>query len=119
MRRTEVVDLTARADAAAGKGVAWSQASEDLNVNLVVFEGDGVDEHVNAEVDVLVLGIAGEGMVTIDGQNHALEAGRAVVIPKGARRAIRSTTGRFAYVTCHRRRPGLWPARQNQRDLTS
>jgi hypothetical protein len=41
--------------------VIWSlQESRDLNVNLVQFtRGEGVGEHVNDEVDVLLVGVPG------------------------------------------------------------
>jgi quercetin dioxygenase-like cupin family protein len=84
--------------------------SEDLNVNLLVFAADeGVDPHVNSEVDVLLVGVAGTGIVEVDGVSHELRPGLAVVIPKGARRGTRALHGRFAYLSCHRRRAGLWP----------
>ncbi len=82
-----------------------------MNANLLVFAaGEGVAEHVNAEVDVLLVGIAGEGVVDVGGTGRLLRAGQALVVPKGARRGTRGVSVRFAYLTCHRRRPGLWPA---------
>ena len=91
-------------------GAIWTRQSEDLNVNLLVFaSGEGVAEHVNAEVDVLLVGIAGTGAVTIDGTRQILSPGHAIVVPKGTNRGIQSTTESFAYLTCHRRRGGLWP----------
>jgi quercetin dioxygenase-like cupin family protein len=108
-----VVELAALARAATGPGAAWTHQSEDLNVNLLVFaSGEGVAEHVNTEVDVLLVGIAGAGAVTIDGTCQVLSAGHAIVIPKGANRGIQSMSDSFAYLTCHRRRGGLWPRRQ-------
>jgi quercetin dioxygenase-like cupin family protein len=108
--RVEIADLVPIALSQRAYGPAWTLESDDLNVNLLVFDaGDGVDEHVNDEVDVLLVGIMGEGVVTIDGRSHSLHDGQAVLIPKGARRAIHALDGRFAYLTCHRRRPGLWP----------
>jgi quercetin dioxygenase-like cupin family protein len=105
------VDLAAVLQAATGQGPVWTHQGADLNINLLVFEQDaGVAEHVNEEVDVLVVGIAGEGFVAVDGRRKALAAGQALVIPKGARRAIGSAGGLFAYLTCHRRRAGLWPS---------
>ena len=107
-----VVDLAALAQERTIRQPVWAYQSADLNVNLLVWGADeGVVEHVNSEVDVLFVGIAGDGLVEVDGTAHALRAGQAVIIPKGARRAIRSTGGRFAYLTCHRRRAGLWPHR--------
>ncbi len=106
-----MVDLLAVARMAAAPGATWTQQSEDLNVNLLVFPaGEGVPEHLNTEVDVLLVGIAGAGVVTIDGKRQTLRAGQALVIPKGARRGTLSMSDSFAYLTCHRRRGGLWPS---------
>jgi mannose-6-phosphate isomerase-like protein (cupin superfamily) len=107
-----VVDLAALAQESTIRQPAWAYQSADLNVNLLVWAAEeGVVEHVNSEVDVLLVAIAGDGLVEVDGTAHPLRAGQAIIIPKEARRAIRSTGGRFAYLTCHRRRAGLWPHR--------
>jgi len=90
-------------------GVIWSlDTSSDLNANLVRFgTGQGVGEHVNDEVEVIILGVSGSGIVTVDREEHALSSGRLVFIPKGARRATVSTSEDFAYLTVHRRRRPL------------
>jgi quercetin dioxygenase-like cupin family protein len=90
-------------------GVIWTlDASSDLNANLVRFgTGQGVGEHVNNEVEVIVVGVSGSGIVTVDQQEHALSAGMLVFIPKGARRATVSTSEDFAYLTVHHRRRPL------------
>jgi quercetin dioxygenase-like cupin family protein len=90
-------------------GVIWTlDASSELNANLVQFgTGQGVKEHVNDEVEVIVVGVSGEGTVTVDQQEHALSAGMLVFIPKGARRSTVSTSEEFAYLTVHRRRRPL------------
>ena len=104
------VDLAALARAATAPGSAWTHQSEDLNVNVLVFaSGDGVAEHINTEVDVLLVGIAGAGAITIDGTCQILRAEQALVIPKGANCSIRSMSDPFAYLACHCRRGGLWP----------
>ena len=104
------MNLLARANAAVGRGPIWTQESTDLNVNLVLFHaGEGVEEHINNEVDVLMIGISGSGTVMIDGMPHSLPAGHCVVVPKGARRSTRAFGDRFAYLTCHRRRGPLQP----------
>ena len=106
----EVIDLGALARAAGTAGAVWTHQSEDLNVNLLVFPaGEGVATHVNTDVDVLLVGVAGEGVVEIEGTRRLLRAGQALVIPKGASRATQSSSGLFAYLSCHRRRAGLWP----------
>lgn len=87
-----------------------SLASADLNVNMLRFPGDrGIEAHVNREVDVLIVALDGEGLLTVDGSETLLSAGDAVIVPKGAERSIRSNGDRFAYLTCHGQRRGLMP----------
>lgn len=108
---TEVVDLAGLAQEERSRGAAWALRSPDLDANLVVFgAGEGVGAHVNAEVDVLLVGVAGEGVVEVDGRSHPLRAGQLLLVPKGARRATRAVADRFAYLSCHRRRAGLLPS---------
>jgi quercetin dioxygenase-like cupin family protein len=109
----QVVDLAALARSATVPGAIWTRESEDLDLNLLAFaSGEGVAEHVNSEVDVLLIGITGAGAVTIDGTRQILSAGHAIVIPKGANRGMQSMSDPFTYLSCHRRRDGLWPRRQ-------
>ena len=91
------------------EGVLWTlEGSGDLNANLVRFEaGGGVGEHVNDEVDVIILGISGTGFVEVDGREHPVSNGTMTFVPKGARRSTRSASGDFAYLTVHRRRGPL------------
>ncbi len=106
-----LVDLSALAGSCPAAGPGWTHQSDDLNVNLLVFAaGDGVAEHRNDDVDVLVVGIHGRGSIEVDGRAHDCQPGQAMVIPKGSRRATRAVSERFAYLTCHRRRAGLWPS---------
>ncbi len=88
-------------------GVIWAlERSGDLNANLVRFDaGGGVGEHVNEEVDVLFVGVAGSGSVRVEGEEHRLSAGTLVFAPRGARRSTEASSGGFAYLTIHRR-PG-------------
>jgi len=105
-----IADLAELAQAPVAGQPMWSCASTDLNANLIVLDGDdAIPAHTNAEVDVLIVGIAGEGTVEVDGATHRLVAGRAILIPKGTNRAIRGGGHRLAYLTCHQRRAGLWP----------
>lgn len=105
-----VVNLEAIASSAAGPGAIWTRLSDDLNVNVLSFpEEGGVDEHVNTEVDVLLIGVAGAGIVVVDGDAHPIREGHLLLIPKGARRSTRALSEHFSYLTCHRKRAGLWP----------
>lgn len=105
-----VVDLLALARVGDVQGPIWAHEGEDLNANLIRLRaGADVAAHVNGEVEVLLVGIAGGGIVEVDGRRHELGAGQALVIPKGTLRATEAGAHGFAYLTCHRRRAPLWP----------
>lgn len=113
-------DLPRISRRALGEKPAWSHQSDDLNVNLIsCVAGQGIGSHVNAEVDLLVIGIDGEGAIEVDGCWHTMRPGQVIVIPKGAQRSTRCDGGTFGYLTCHRRRSGLWPVARGNDDATS
>lgn len=115
-RDTQIVDLAEIAGIGGERRPAWSQQTEDLNINFIVLEAGGImPEHINTEVDVLIVCVEGSGRIGIDGQRHELRSGQAIVIPKGTRRSIQVVGERFAYLSCHRRRAGLWPSERVQR----
>lgn len=83
-------------------------ASTDLNATLLVWPpGHEVAEHVNAELDVLVVVLKGHGTVTIDGDPQQLVAGSAILIPRGTRRAIEAGSNGLRYLSVHRARGPL------------
>jgi quercetin dioxygenase-like cupin family protein len=69
--------------------------------------GGGVGEHVNEELDVIFVGVAGSGVVRVEGDEHPLSAGTLVIVPKGVRRSTHASSDGFAYLTVHRRRGPL------------
>lgn len=88
----------------------WSYGSDDLNVNLVVLRPEErVAEHTNTDVEVLVLGMDGDGTIEADRRTLVVSPGRIAIIPTGCTRAIQAGAAGFAYLTCHRRRHALWP----------
>jgi quercetin dioxygenase-like cupin family protein len=88
-----------------GRGVVLGLASTDLNVNEVRWPaGDGVGRHRNDELDVLLVVIAGDATVSVDGVDHRLSAGQILLVPKGAARAVTAGPEGVRYLTCHRRR---------------
>ena len=91
------------------EGVVWTlEGSRDLNANLVRFEaGRGVGEHVNYEVDVLVVGVSGSGVVGVGGEEHPVSNGHIVFVPRGARRYTRAVSDDFVYLSIHQRRGPL------------
>jgi uncharacterized cupin superfamily protein len=91
-----------------GTGPLWGMASGDLNATLLNWPaGHELAEHVNAELDVLLVVLEGAGVAIVDGCEHALRGGRALLIQKGAARAIRAGDGGIRYLSVHRRRPPL------------
>ena len=109
MSAEDMVNLHEIVEAARYVGVVWTlEASSELNVNLVRFEtGGGVGEHVNDEVEVVIVGVSGSGIVSVDGEAQPLSAGKITFVPRGARRSTRSASDDFAYLTIHKRRGPL------------
>jgi len=94
--------------AAEGEGPLWGLASSDLNATLLRWgPGEGVAEHVNDELDVLIVVLAGSGVVRVDGSAVAVAAGQALLVPLGSRRSIAAGADGLRYLSVHRRRAGL------------
>lgn len=104
--QSAIADL-ADIDLAGPSGVVWALASPQLNANLVTLRaGDQIDEHVNNDVDVLVVTESGTGFVVIDGARTDVGPVSVVLIPRGARRSIATHAG-LAYYSIHQRPAGL------------
>jgi quercetin dioxygenase-like cupin family protein len=98
------VDLAARS----GTGPVWSLASGDLNATLLAWPAnERLPEHVNDELDVLLVVIDGDGTAVVDGERHALAAGHALLVEKGASRSIEAGPQGLRYLSIHRRRGPL------------
>lgn len=95
-------------DAALPDGVSTGLDTGQLNVNLWHFHlGAGIPQHRNDEVDVVLVVLSGEGVVTVDEQAYPAQAGQVFIIAKGARRSWQCTGDLFVGITCHQRRSGL------------
>ena len=104
------VDLLEKCGAASHSGPQWAHESEDLDATLLSWEnGRRIEAHVNNEVDVVMIGVEGEGRVAVNGEINEVRPGVALLIPKGCERAIESASQRFSYLSVHRRRRGLMP----------
>jgi mannose-6-phosphate isomerase-like protein (cupin superfamily) len=103
-----VVDLGA-IDVDGASGAVWSLPhGGDLDANIVhLHPTDAIGEHANDEVDVLIVVLAGNGTVSIDGTSHALRPGIAALVPRAAVRAITPGVGGVTYLSVHRRRGAL------------
>jgi mannose-6-phosphate isomerase-like protein (cupin superfamily) len=90
------------------RGPVWGAASEDLNATILVWPaGEGPAEHVNDARDVLYVVVEGSAQLTVDGEARELRAGDAVIVDKGARRALVAGPDGVRYATAHIRRGGL------------
>ena len=74
---------------------------------LVWPAGEGPAEHVNDARDVLYVVVEGGAQLTVDGEARELRAGDAVIVDKGARRALVAGPDGVRYATAHIRRGGL------------
>jgi uncharacterized cupin superfamily protein len=110
MARDDSCDVAGPVDLlrSSGIGPLWGMASTDLNATLLAWPpGHEVAEHVNEELDVLVIVLDGHGSATIDGGLHDLAAGSALLVPRGARRRIKADDAGLRYLSVHRRRGPL------------
>lgn len=116
--RPTVADLgAALAVPAPGDGVVWAlESSSDLNANLVrLGPGGSIGEHVNGEVDVLIVVVSGDGTLRVGDVEAPLGPDVLANVPKGTRRAVSAGHAGLAYLTVHRRRGpiDLGPARSS------
>lgn len=92
----------------AGTGPLWGMASRDLNATLLAWPpGHEVQEHTNAELDVLLIILEGGGQAVIDQREHALAPGQALLVEKGSARTLRAGDDGLRYLSVHSRRPPL------------
>jgi quercetin dioxygenase-like cupin family protein len=88
----------------------------DLNANLVhLAAGSSMSEHVNTEVDVLLVVLSGAGTLRVDGRDAPLEAVAVAHVAKGSSRAVFAGDGGLSYLTVHRRRGHLQVKARNAR----
>jgi quercetin dioxygenase-like cupin family protein len=91
-----------------GVGPVWGMASSDLNATLLVWPaGHELAEHTNAERDVLLIVLEGGVVTVVDGREHALAAGSALLVEKGRSRSLRVGDAGARYLSVHVRRGGL------------
>jgi quercetin dioxygenase-like cupin family protein len=92
------------------RGALWQLAEQnrELDANLVRLPpGAEVGEHQEDVLDVLLVVIAGSGRVVTGGAALNLAPTTVLWLPRTSRRALAAGPDGLAYVTVHRRRPGL------------
>jgi quercetin dioxygenase-like cupin family protein len=92
------------------RGALWQLAENgrELDANLVRLPAHAeVGEHQEDVLDVLLVVVAGSGRVAAGGDVLNLAPTTVVWLPRTSRRALAAGPDGLAYVTVHRRRPGL------------
>jgi quercetin dioxygenase-like cupin family protein len=88
-----------------GTGPVWGMASTDLNATLLVWPaGHELLEHTNAERDVLLIVLAGDGVAIVGGHEYALSSGSALLIEKGTSQSLHAGDHGVRYLSVHVRR---------------
>jgi len=101
--KPEVLDLCAAIGG--NTGPQWGTATDDLNGTLLSWnQGQEIASHVNNEVDVIMVVMQGNGVLTLDKVAHEIHDGMAAVIPKGVERSVIAKSTPFVYLNIHRKR---------------
>ena len=90
-------------------GAVWSLPhGGDLDANLVRLAPNArIPEHVNREVDVLLVVQAGGGELVVDEVSHALTDTTVALVPRYSSRSIRAGDAGLDYLSIHRRREAM------------
>jgi len=94
------------ADASDGQvagGVVWSLPhGGGLDANVVRLAANGaIEQHVNDEVDVLLVVWSGAGELETDGRRIQLLPGTVALVPRWSRRAIVAHGAGLTYLSAH------------------
>ena len=96
----------------------WSVSPDGFHANLVVLEAQGrIGAHRNDAVDVLVVVLGGDGILTVDGGAVVLGLGAAMLVPLGAERSIEAGGGGLRYLSVHAQRAPLTVAARRLADV--
>jgi hypothetical protein len=90
-------------------GAVWSLPhGGDLDANLVRLASNAcIPEHVNRDVDVLLVVRSGGGELVVDATAHALTETTVALVPRDSSRSIRAGDAGLDYLSIHRRRAAM------------
>lgn len=97
-------------DVTAPGGVVWrlTETGRQLDANVLNLPaGQTIGSHAEPDLDVLVVVVAGSGTLTTSGGPLPLTPGALVWLPHGSTRSLAAGIHGLAYLTVHRRRPGI------------
>jgi len=92
-----------------GSGVVWSLPhGGGLDANIVRLAArDTIGEHVNDQLDVLVVVWSGSGELVVDDRRVPLRPGTIAHVERGARRSIAASDTGLTYLSTHPRRAAM------------
>ncbi|MHC3467461.1 hypothetical protein ACYF6T_01990 [Streptomyces sp. 7R007] len=98
--------------AADSTGALWklAESGRQLDANLVrLAPGRHIAPHAEPDLDVLVLVVSGDGVLGAgpEQEPQPLTPGTLLWLPHGSTRSITAGADGLAFLTVHRRRPGL------------
>lgn len=91
-------------------GVVWrlAEAGRQLDANVLNLPaGQTIGTHAEPDLDVLLVIVAGCGTLGTETGRLTLLPGELVWLPRGSTRSLTAGTDGLAYLTVHRRRPGM------------
>ncbi|MFD1663090.1 cupin domain-containing protein [Streptomyces caeni] len=91
-------------------GALWKLAEDgrQLDANLIHLPpGQRVGSHAEPDLDVLLLVVAGDGVLDTAQGRQRLAEGALFWLPHGSSRSLSAGEGGLSYLTVHRRRPGM------------
>lgn len=91
-------------------GVLWrlSETGRQLDANLVhLAPRQHIDVHAEPDLDVLIVVMDGTGDLRAVDLSMRLTAGLVAWLPRGSSRSLAAGDQGLAYVSVHRRRPGM------------
>ncbi len=91
-------------------GVAWrlDEVGRQLDANVLnLTAGQAIGTHADADLDVLLVILAGNGSMTTAADPLHLAPGQLVWLPRGSHHGLVAGIDGLAYLTVHRRRSGM------------
>lgn len=88
-------------------GALWrlDPSTRGLDANLIALPGgDSIQEHVGADLDVLLHVVAGSGVVSTEAGDVPVTVGAVVYLPRRARRAVHAGPEGLRYLSVHTRK---------------
>nr|WP_306970438.1 hypothetical protein [Streptomyces afghaniensis] len=94
----------------ARSGAVWklTESGRQLDANLVHLPAHQcVETHAEPDLDVLLLVVAGHGILGTSDRTEPLTGGALFWLPRGSTRRLTAGADGLSYLTVHRRRPGM------------